>query len=90
MQKINLMVLRKIMKMKFRMVGISFVVAMAVSMFIAGLYSADVFDYSTEKMLEDSKMPDIYIEFSNPVNRSDLEPILTGQGLKTYDMRLKG
>jgi len=83
------MVLRKIGKMKLRTVGISFVVAMAAAMLISGLYSADVFEHSTETMLEDSKMPDIFVEFSGPVNQSDLEPKLVGQGLKTYDMRLK-
>ena len=88
MEKINLMVLRKIGKMKLRMVGISFVVAMAVAMLICGLYSADVFDYSTETMLADSKMPDIFVEFSEPVNRSDIEPKLIAQGLRTFDMRL--
>ncbi len=89
MEKINLMVLRKIGRMKRRTVGISFVVAMAVATFITGLYSADVFDYSSETMLENSKMPDIFVEFSGPVNQSDMEPILKDQGLKTYDMRLK-
>ena len=62
MEKINLMVLRKIGRMKRRTVGISFVVAMAVATFITGLYSADVFDYSSETMLENSKMPDIFVE----------------------------
>jgi len=87
--KINLMVIRKLSKMKLRTVGISFVVAMAAAMFISGLYSAEIFDHSTDVMLQDSMMPDIFVEFAQPVNESELEPVLERQQIKAYDMRLK-
>lgn len=89
MRSIDKMVLRKVLKMKARMVGISLVVALATAMLLCGLYTAEILDYSTEKFIEDSKMPDLFLEFSEPVNASEVEPILTSNGVSTYDLRLK-
>jgi hypothetical protein len=89
MRAINKMVLRKVWRMKVRTLGISMVVCVAAAMFITGLYTADVLEYSTESFVKDSKMPDLFIDFSSPVNASDVEPVLASIGVRTYDLRLK-
>ena len=89
MRSIDKMVLRKIWRMKLRTLGISLVVSVAAAMFITGLYTADVLDYSTEQFVKRSKMPDLFIEFANPVNASEVSGILESKGVTTYDLRLK-
>jgi len=89
LKAIQKMVLRKVLRMKFRMIGISLVVAMATAMFVCGLYTASILDHSTEEFIEDSRMPDLFLEFSEPVNATDIEPILKSNNVDTYDMRLK-
>jgi ABC-type lipoprotein release transport system permease subunit len=83
------MVLRKVLKMKIRMIGISLVVAMATAMFVSGLYTASVFGHSMTEFVEESKMPDIFMEFSEPINASEIDTIMADNGVSTYDMRLK-
>lgn len=89
MAAIDKMVLRKVWRMKVRMTGISLVVAMATAMLVMGLYTAEILDHSTDRFIKDSKMPDLFLEFPDPVNASDIEPILSSNGVSTYDMRLK-
>ncbi len=88
MAAIEKMVLRKVWKMKVRTIGIAFVVAVAAAMFISGLYTADVLDYSTQRFVDDAKMPDMFIEFTEQVNASDVDRIMASEGIDTYNSRL--
>ncbi len=90
MKHITKSVVRKLLRMKLRLLGISMVIALAMSMVVAGFYTADVFDYSVEKFFEDSRMPDVFYEFSSPSNQTLVEnALISAQGVKEYDVRLK-
>jgi putative ABC transport system permease protein len=90
MRPITKSVIRKLGRMKWRTVAIAMVVALAMSMFVAGLYGGAVMDESVDRFFEDSKMPDIFVELAEPVNATDLESILEAEsGVRAYDLRLR-
>lgn len=90
MKPITKSVFRKLFRMKLRLVGISMVIALAMSMFVAGFYAGEMYDYSIDKYFEDSKMPDIFFEFARQENQTDVENALAAEsGVATFDVRLK-
>ena len=90
MKKTTLGVLRKLGRMKLRTLSISFVISLAMAMIITGLYAGEVFDYSVERSFEDSKMPDVFYEFTQPVNQTLVENALTSStDVAEYDVRLR-
>lgn len=90
MKKTTKAVLRKLKRMKFRTVGISFVISLAMAMLVSGLYLGDSFDHTADQFFKESNMPDVFYELSEPRNRTDVDNILrlTPQ-VKEYDVRLK-
>ncbi|MEM3341604.1 MAG: FtsX-like permease family protein [Thermoplasmata archaeon] len=89
MKKIDLMIVRKIGRMKARAVAFSLVLAVASSLFMTGLYTAEVLSYSTDTFITSSKMPDVFIEFSGSVNITDVEKAMRDAGISTFQPRLK-
>ena len=90
MQAIDRMVLRKLWRMKGRTVGISLVVAVAVGMLICAFYTASVLSFTTDEFIQESKLGDVFFEFSEPVNESDVDAILANHAaVRTYQSRLK-
>jgi len=83
-------VFRKLFRMKLRLIGISLVISMAMAMFVAGFYGADVMDHSISNLLEKNKMPDIFVEFSTPAEEADVDLALSNSpDIEAYDLRLK-
>ena len=70
MKPITKSVVRKLLKMKWRMLAISLVVSLAMAMFVTGLYSAVIFDHSMETFIEETNFPDVFIRLSEPVDQS--------------------
>ena len=90
MKSMTKSVVRKLKKMWVRTIGISLVISMAMAMLLAGLYSGEVFDYSTNKYFEDNKMPDIFYEYSSPQNQTEVENTLQNiDDVKSYQLRLR-
>ncbi|MGA1822725.1 MAG: ABC transporter permease [Thermoplasmatota archaeon] len=90
MQAIDKMVLRKMLRMKVRTVGISLVVAVAVGILICAFYTASVLEFTTDEFIQKSKLGDVFYEFSEPVNESEVDEILGDhEAVKTYQSRLK-
>ena len=90
MKPITKSVFRKLFRMKLRLIGISLVISMAMAMFVAGFYGADVMDHSISNLLEKNKMPDIFVEFSTPAEEADVDLALSNSpDIEAYDLRLK-
>ncbi len=90
MKLITKSVIRKLLKMKLRIVGILLVIAFASAMLLMGLYGAGSMDATVEYYVEESKMPDVFVEFSSPQNESDVEAALQASpDVDVYDMRLR-
>jgi ABC-type lipoprotein release transport system permease subunit len=90
MRPITKSVIRKMLRMKLRLIGISLVISMAMAMVIAGFYGADVMDHSISNLLEEGRMPDVFIEFSTMENQGDVAAVLdTTSSIRAYDLRLK-
>ncbi|MFW3146904.1 MAG: ABC transporter permease [Thermoplasmatota archaeon] len=83
-------VIRKLKKMKFRTLGISLVVSLAMAMLVAGLYLGDVFDHTVDEFFMDSKMPDVFYELAEPRSQTEVEVALSDISEVTdYGVRLK-
>jgi putative ABC transport system permease protein len=90
MKVVTRSVLRKLSRMKLRTVAISLVIAVAMAMFVAGFYGSAVMDATVQSFFKNNKMPDVFLEFSKPVNETEVEnTLLSSQDVKEYDLRLK-
>jgi hypothetical protein len=90
MKPITKSVLRKLLKMKWRIIAISFVVSLAMGMFVTGLYSAVIFDHSMDTFIEETNFPDMFVTLSEPVNTSLAEEVISGmENIEDYSLRLK-
>ncbi len=90
MKPITKSTVRKLARMKWRTLAIALVVALAMAMLVSGLYGGAVMDESVERFFEDSKMADVFVEFTAPINESEVDPILLDSpDVDTYDTRLK-
>jgi putative ABC transport system permease protein len=59
-------------------------------MVVAGFYGADVMDRSISNLLEEGKMPDVFVEFSTQEALDDVDTVLFDlAGIQAYDLRLK-
>jgi putative ABC transport system permease protein len=76
--------------MKWRTMAIALVVALAMAMIVSGLYGGAVMDESVERFFIDSRMPDLLVDFNNPVNATELDAVLASNSdIESHDMRLK-
>jgi ABC-type lipoprotein release transport system permease subunit len=76
--------------MKWRTAAIAIVVALAMAMIVSGLYGSAVMDESVERFFIDSRMPDVFVDFNEPVNASQVDAVLgPDPDVESYDMRLK-
>ena len=90
MKTITKSVLRKLKRMKGRTFTIVLVIALAMALFLGGLYSGDMMDASIETYFEDGRMDDLFIDTSTPVNESDVDSVLISNGdVKAHQARLK-
>lgn len=90
MKPITKSVVRKLLKMKWRMMAISLVVSLAMAMFVTGLYSAVIFDHSMETFIEETNFPDVFIRLSEPVDQSIARDALENtSNIRSYSLRLK-
>ena len=71
------MVLRKLKNRKMSVLLSSFIVAWAMAMMIAGIWSAQVMDVSSAEYLDDNGMPDLFVTLSEGVPAEDVEPSLS-------------
>ncbi len=90
MKTITKSVLRKFKRMKGRTFTIVLVIALAMALFLGGLYSGDMMDASIETYFEDGRMADLFIDMTTPVNESDIDSALGSTGdVKAHQSRLK-
>ena len=90
MKAINIATLRKIKRMKSRVIAVTIVMGMAMGMFVSGLYGGDVMDDSISSFFKETNMPDVFVEFSNDVNYTEISGILSSsEYVKTWELRLK-
>lgn len=83
-------VVRKIGRMKLRMIAISLVISWAMAMFVMGFYGSIMIDKSVEQYIDDSRMPDLFIELSENYDEEGLETIFeSNSNVESYDLRLK-
>jgi putative ABC transport system permease protein len=76
--------------MKLRTIGISLVISVAMAMIVAGFYGAEVMRSSMETYFDEARMADLFIEFNEPVNASDIDPELTNSpDVDAYQLRLR-
>jgi hypothetical protein len=71
------MTLRKLKNRKMSVLLSSFIVAWAMAMMIAGMWSAQVMEVSSTEYLDDNGMPDLFISLSEGVAAEDFEPSLS-------------
>ncbi len=90
MNNINKSVVRKLLRMKWRTLAIALVVGLAMAMIVSGLYGGAVMDESVQVFFEESAMPDVFVDFNVPVNRSEVNEVLATSGdVDDFDSRLK-
>jgi len=90
LKNIDRSVFRKLFRMKMRLIGISLVISLAMAMFTAGFYAAEMYDYSIERHFEEAKMPDVFYDLAGNQNRSELDAALSElDSISAYDLRLK-
>jgi len=90
MRPVTKSVVRKLMRMKWRTMAIALVVGLAMSMIVAGLYGGAVMDESVQRFFADSRMPDVFVDFNQPVNASDVDAVLSSDPhVRAHDARLK-
>lgn len=81
------MTLRKLKNRKMSVLLSSFIVAWAMAMMIAGMWSAQVMEVSSTEYLDDNGMPDLFISLSEGVAAEDVEPSLSS--FSSYQLRLR-
>jgi putative ABC transport system permease protein len=87
---LNKSVVRKLLRMKWRTLAIALVVGLAMAMIVSGLYGAAVMDESVEVFFKESAMPDVFVDFNVPVNRSEVNDVLASSAdVIDHDSRLK-
>ena len=81
---------RKLGRMRWRVVAISLVVAMAMAMFVSGLYGGAVLDSSVASFFEDSRMPDLFVGLPGHADATAVASALdAADGVGAYSLRLR-
>ena len=92
MRTLTLSVVRKNRQMKWRVIGISLLMAWAVGMFAMGFYGAEVFDASVDAQVESTNFPDVFINLDDFVDEASLTTKLDGMKangtIDEYQLRL--
>ncbi len=90
MNNINRSAVRKLLRMKWRTLAIAIVIGLAMGMLVSGLYGAAVMDESVKVFFEEAAMPDVFVDFNIPVNRSEVDQVLSdSDDVDVFDTRLK-
>ncbi|GEM_PF-1216668 len=92
MRALTLSVVRKNRQMKWRVIGISLLMAWAVGMFAMGLYGAEVFDASVEDRIESTAFPDAFVSLDGTVDQAEMTALMEGMKengtVSEYQLRL--
>ncbi len=92
MRTLSLSVVRKNRQMKWRVIGISLLMAWAAGMFAMGLYGAEAMDASIEDRVENFKFPDAIVTMDGLKDRGDLTTTMDGLvssgDVEAYQLRL--
>ena len=92
MKTLSLSVIRKNRQMKWRVIGISLLMAWASGMFIMGQYGALAMDASIEDRVENYKFPDAFVTLNGPQDRNTVQGIMDGfvtdGDVDAYQLRL--
>ena len=92
MRSLTLSVVRKNRQMKWRVIGISLLMAWAVGMFAMGLYGAEVFDASVESQVESTNFPDVFIDLDVFIDQAsvvdELDSMVENGSIENYQLRL--
>ena len=92
MRTLSLSVMRKNRQMKWRVIGISLLMAWAAGMFSMGLYGAEAMDASIEDRVENFKFPDAFVTMDGLKDRGDMTAVMDGLvsdgEVEAYQLRL--
>ena len=92
MRSLTLSVVRKNRQMRWRVIGISLLMAWSVGMFTMGLYGAEVFDASVDAQVENTNFPDVFINLDRHVDQAALDAKLESMRengtISAYQLRL--
>lgn len=83
------MMLRRLRGRKLSLVLSSFIIAWALAMMAAGLFSSEVIETSASSYLDDSRMPDLLVSLYERLTPEEVESSLASLPVQTYDLRLK-
>lgn len=81
------MTLRKLKNRKMSVLLSSFIVAWAMAMMVAGMWSAQVMEVSSTQYLDDNGMPDLFVTLSEGVPREVINSSL--ESFSSYQLRLR-
>lgn len=84
------MVLRKLKNRKMSVLLSSFIVAWAMAMMIAGIWSAQVMEVSSADYLDDNGMPDLFVTLSEGASAEYVEPSLSSFSSNQLRLRWNG
>ena len=83
------MMLRQLRGRKLSIALSSFIIAWALAMMIAGLYSSEVIETSASISLEDSGMPDLFVSLYESRSPDEVNDVLSQISDGTYSLRLR-
>ncbi len=83
------MMLRRLRGRKLSLTLSSFIVAWALAMMAAGLYSSEAIETSASSYLDDSRMPDLLISLYEGPTPEEINSALASLPVQAYDLRLK-
>lgn len=82
------MMFRRLRGKKFSAALSSFIIAWALAMMVAGLYSSAVIRTSTSTYLEENGMPDLSVSLYQDRSPAEIKGVLGQMPVKAYDLRL--
>ncbi|NLT38202.1 MAG: ABC transporter permease [Methanomassiliicoccus sp.] len=83
------MMLRRLRGRKLSLTLSSFIVAWALAMMAAGLYSSEAIETSASSYLDDSRMPDLLVSLYEGRTPEEINSALASLPVQAYDLRLK-
>ncbi len=83
------MSLRRLRKRKLSVALSSFIIAWAMAMMIAGVFSSEILENSSAAYLDDMEMPDLFVSLSEGRSTGEVQGVLSSSTFETYDLRLR-
>ena len=83
------MMLRRLRGRKLSLALSSFIIAWALAMMAAGLYSSEVIETSASSYLDDSRMPDLLVSLYEGRSPEEIGSALASLPVQASDLRLK-